>query len=157
FDRVTGVTSDAPPRVGALTIGRTTGKATLTHYQRRLWRADHQWKVGTQFELGGHDSISVIPTGTRYESRAGVPVQASSAEASHVGGQAMTTSAFVTDATTVKDRVTLDAGVRFDHSRAFSQDLHAVDSDGRETSSVTPGRGTMYAWNLWSPRLGVTA
>ena len=54
------------------------------------------------------------------------------------------------------DRLTINAGVRFDHSRAISQDLHALDSTGRETDAIIRGLGTLYTWNLWSPRLGVT-
>ena len=49
-------------------------------------------------------------------------------------------------------------GVRFDHSRAISsQDLHAVDTEGHETSEIIQGLGTLYTWNVVSPRLGVTA
>ena len=48
-------------------------------------------------------------------------------------------------------------GVRFDHSRAISQDLHAVDAEGRDTSEIVQGLGTLYTWNVVSPRLGITA
>ena len=47
-------------------------------------------------------------------------------------------------------------GVRFDHSRAISQDLHALDSQGRDTDAIVAGLGTLYTWNIVSPRLGVT-
>ena len=47
--------------------------------------------------------------------------------------------------------------MRFDHSRAISQDLHAPGTDGRETSAIIGGLGTLYTWNIVSPRLGVTA
>ena len=41
--------------------------------------------------------------------------------------------------------------------RAISQDLAGVDADGRPTDGVTPGLGTLYTWNVFSPRLGVIA
>ena len=69
----------------------------------------------------------------------------------------LTSSAFATDTMTLGDRLTVTGGVRFDHSRAISQDLPAVDPQGHETGAVIDGLGTMYTWNLWSPRLGVTA
>src|SRR5262249_20317977 len=47
--------------------------------------------------------------------------------------------------------------LRFDHSRAISQDLNAVDAEGRETGDVIRGLGTLYTWNVMSPRVGVTA
>jgi hypothetical protein len=157
FDRVTGVTSVGPPRTGSVTITRTTAKATLTQFTAALFGADHQWKAGGQFEQGDHHAINVIPTGTRYEDRLGEPLQAISSSAASIGGLSRTFSAFVTDAATIGDRLTVTGGVRFDHSRAISQDVGAVDASGRETGGVIQGRGNMYNWNLWSPRLGFTA
>jgi hypothetical protein len=52
--------------------------------------------------------------------------------------------------------VTINAGPRFDHSRTVSQDLTALDSQGRDTNGLVRGLGTLYAWNVWSQRLGTT-
>src|SRR5262249_53170736 len=76
FDRVTGITSDAPGGFGGLTLIRTTAKATLSHYQTGLFGADHEWKVGTQFERGEHHQPAVIPGGVRYVDNNGQPFQA---------------------------------------------------------------------------------
>ena len=157
FDRVTGITSNAPPRIGNVTITRDTAKATLTRYQADLLGAEHQWKAGGQFERGEHHAINMTPTNTRYEDRSGLPFQSISTVPAHVGGVALTASAFATDAITLRDRITINAGVRFDRSRAISQDLAAVDLQGHETGNTVPGAGTLYTWNLWSPRVGVTA
>ena len=54
FDRATGVSSGAPQTFGGLTLIRTTAKATLSHYRPGLCGADHQWKIGGQFERGEH-------------------------------------------------------------------------------------------------------
>ena len=157
FDRLTGLTSGAPPRIGNVTITRATVKATLTRFQPNLLGADHQWKVGVQFERGEHHAINRSPTNTRYEDRGGVLFQSISTVPAHTGGVALTSSAFATDAITLRDRVTINAGVRFDRSRAISQDLFAIDLAGQKTSATVAGDGTFYTWNLWSPRLGVTA
>ena len=69
----------------------------------------------------------------------------------------ITAAAFASDAITVGDRLTINAGLRFDHSRAISQDLRALDAEGRETDEIVRGLGTLYTWNVLSPRLGVTA
>ena len=70
----------------------------------------------------------------------------------------ITAAAFASDALTVGDRLTtISAGLRFDHSRAISQDLRALDAQGRETDDIVRGLGTLYTWNMVSPRLGVTA
>jgi hypothetical protein len=155
FDRVSGVTTGSRPNVGTVEISRTTAKAMLTHYRHAVG-ADHQWKIGGQFERGEHHAVNMAPTGIRYEDKGGVPLQSISSLPAHVGGMSLTSSVFATDTMTVRDRVTITAGARFDRSRAISQDLRALDRDGGETDGVIDGLGTMYVWNQWSPRLGVT-
>jgi hypothetical protein len=154
---VTNVASGAPQTFGSATIARTTAKATLTRFQAGWMGADHEWKIGGQLEKGGHDGISVIPTGVRYVDRRGQPSQSISSDPSHIGAQSVSAAAFATDALTLGQRLTINIGLRFDHTRAFSQDLSAVDLRGQETGATIPGRGTLYTWNLLSPRLGLVA
>jgi hypothetical protein len=155
FDRATGVTSGGPSALTTLTIIRNTAKATLNHYRPGWLGANHLFKVGTQIERGEHHARSFIPTGVRYLDVGGVPSERITSQPGHAGGVSLTGSLFASDAITI-DRLTVNAGVRFDHSRALHQDLHKVDEAGRETSEVVPGGGTLYAWNIVSPRLGVT-
>jgi TonB dependent receptor-like, beta-barrel/Carboxypeptidase regulatory-like domain len=156
FDRVTGVTSRAPSLLGPLTIARTTGKATLSHYQPGLWGKDQQWKVGTQIERGGHHAPMITPGGTRYVDNDGQPFQAISRAPSQEGGGLIGVAAFASDAITFGDRLTISAGVRFDHNRAFSPDVHVVNAQAVESDAIIRGAGTLYTWNIVSPRLGVT-
>jgi hypothetical protein len=85
------------------------------------------------------------------------PFQAISRDPSHEGGVAVTTSLFASDTISVRNRLTINAGVRFDNSRAISQDLSALDAQGHQTNDIVGGLGTLYTWNIVSPRLGVTA
>jgi hypothetical protein len=155
-DRLTGVFSGAPQTFGGLTLIRTTAKGTLNHYRPGLLGADHQWRIGGQLEKGEHRLSTIIPTGVRYVDKSGQPFQAISSDPSIAGGVFITAAGFVSDAITVGDSLTINAGLRFDHSRAISQDLPVLDSQGRETDSIVRGLGTLYTWNVWSPRLGVT-
>ena len=157
LDIATNVQSGAPQQFTDLTISRTTAKATVSHYMVGLLGADHELKVGGQVEKAGHHAISVIPTGKRFIDRGGQPDQRISADPDHVGGRADTASAFASDTLRLGNRFTINAGVRFDHSRATSQDLSAVDLEGRATGATVSGLGTLYTWNVWSPRLGVAA
>jgi hypothetical protein len=109
-----------------------------------------------QVERGGHHVPTIIPGGTRYVDNNGQPFQAISRAPGQEGGAFVGGAAFASDALTVGDRLTINAGVRFDHNRAFSPDLHALDAQGRETDEVVSGSGTLYTWNIVSPRLGVT-
>ena len=154
--RGTNVQSGAPQTFGGLILRRTTVKGTLNHYQPRLLGTNHQWRIGGQLEKGEHELSSIIPTGIRYVDLAGQPFQATWSDPSIMGGQFITTAAFVSDAITAGNRLTINAGLRFDHSRAISQDLPMLDAQGHETGSVVSGLGALYTWNVWSPRLGVT-
>lgn len=155
LDVTTNVFSLAPMQFGAIEQSRTTAKATLTHYRARLWGADHEWKTGLQLDKGQHSAVTIIPGGVRYLYQGPQPFRAISAAPSNAGGQFITTAVFLSDALTLRDRVTINAGVRFDHNRGISQDIDALDADARKTG-VIRGAGTMYTQRVWSPRLGVT-
>jgi len=156
-DVATGINSGAPPLLGSPTIARTTVKTTLSHYMAGWAGADHQLKVGAQFEQGGHHAVNMVPSGARYIDSAGQPSQKISRAPFNAGAMFRSAAAFASDGITLGDRLTFNAGVRFDHTRAISQDLHAVDAQGRETSDIVHGLGTLYTWNIVSPRLGATA
>jgi hypothetical protein len=157
IDRDTGVTTAAPPQIGGLTLIRTTARATLTTYVPRILSVDHEVKFGAQWERGEQIGANVIPTGMRFEDRAGQPSRRISSDPSRTAGLALSASAFVTDAIALANRITLNAGIRFDSSRAVSQDVNALDRDGNDTSEIVRGLGTLYTWNVVSPRLGLTA
>ena len=155
-DRVTGLSSGGPPSFGNFNLMRTTAKATLTHYRPGTLGADHGLKVGGQVEEGHHDALVIIPTSARYIDNNGQPFQAVSRDPATPGGEFVTAGAFASDAMTIGDRLTINMGIRFDHSRAISPDLPARDLAGQETDATVHGLGTLYTWNVWSPRLGVT-
>jgi hypothetical protein len=139
-----------------LNLNRVTAKAVLNHYKSGWFGGDHQMRVGTQFERGEHDAPAVIPGGVRYVDNGGQPFQSISRTPAISGGRFNTTALFASDSLTVNDRVTVNAGVRFDHSDAISQDLPALDAQGNETDDVIKGLGKLYTWNVLSPRLGAT-
>jgi hypothetical protein len=154
-DLATGLASGGPQQFGGLTLIRTTAKASLTHFRAGFLGADHELKVGAQVEKGEHFGYTAIPGGVRYTDNNGQPFQATFRQPFTNGGQFITTGLFASDAVRLA-RVTLNLGLRFDHNRAISQDLPARDLDGRETGEMIPGAGTLYTWDVFSPRLGLT-
>jgi hypothetical protein len=156
FDQDSQIASGAPDRFGTLTLIRTNSKATMDHYRPSILGADHQARFGVQVERGEHHLSSIIPTGVRFVDRSGQPYQAVSSDPSIAGGVFVTTSGFISDAISIGDGLIINAGLRFDHSRAISQDLPVIDAEGRETDAMINGLGTLFTWNVWSPRLGVT-
>jgi hypothetical protein len=157
FDQATKFFSGAPPQIGNVKGIRTAAKATLSHYRPGLVGADHEWRIGGQIESGEHRSLRVIPTGSRFIDNNGFPSQSISSDPSNAGGRVFMAAAFASDAVTLRNWLTINAGVRFDHSRASSQDLRELDSEGHDTGAIVHGLGTLYSWNVWSPRLGLTA
>jgi outer membrane receptor protein involved in Fe transport len=93
----------------------------------------------------------------RYNDSNGLPFQAEYREPSIAGGRADMVAFFASDSIALNDRVTVNLGIRYDHSRASSQDVPALDASGGETDQTIAGLGTLYTWNVVSPRLGLTA
>ncbi len=156
FDRITGVSSGNVQQIGGLTLNRVTAKGVLNRYQTGMLGADHQLRVGTEVERGEHHQPAVIPGGVRFVDSSGQPFQSVSRAPSISGGRFNAVAIFASDSVTVRDRVTVNAGLRFDHSDAISQDVPALDAAGLETDRTVTGAGRLYTWNVVSPRLGVT-
>ena len=156
-DLSTGISSANAGQLTGLMLDRMTAKAVLHRFVSGAAGTDHHFKVGTAFERGEHQLNKSIPGGMQFLDFNGGPRQVVLRAPSLTGGVFLTGALFASDSFTLNDRVTADAGVRFDHSRAISQDLPALDADGNETGAIEPGLGTMYTWNVISPRLGLTA
>ena len=157
-DSVTGITSGAPPSFAQLTVERTTGQATISHYSPGLLGADHQWKVGTQLERGGHHAINGIPTGVRFIDVNGQRSQAVSVAPFNVGGLFVTAAALRErrhHASVTGSRSMRGCGsiTRAPPARICPLSI----AQAHETAEIVRGLGTLYTWNLFSPRVGVTA
>jgi hypothetical protein len=149
--------SRAPQTIGEVKHSRASAKVTAGHYRPRLLGADHEWKVGAQLDRGEHRGHMVIPGGERQVYNGGVLQQRTLQDPTHSGGEFVTAAAFVSDTLRLGSRVTINGGIRFDHTRAISQDMHRLDANGDDTGEMIDGRGTMGTWNTMSPRLGVIA
>jgi Carboxypeptidase regulatory-like domain len=156
IDQPGNVWSQAPQTIGEVKHSRASAKVTAAHYGPKLLGADHEWKVGAQLDRGEHRGHMVIPGGERQVYNLGVLQQRIVQDPTHSGGEWVAGGAFVSD-TLRLGRVTINAGVRFDHTRAISQDMHRLDANGDDTGEMIDGRGTMGTWNTVSPRLGVIA
>jgi hypothetical protein len=154
-DLSTGLSSGNASQMGGLMLDRFTAKAVLHRYQPGWLGAEHHVKLGTQFERGEHRLRQAFPGGVQFVDNNGAPSEAIFRGPSIAGGVFVTTALFASDSVTFKDRLTAEAGLRFDRTRAISQDLPAVDAVGQETDAVIPGLGTLYTLHMLSPRFGV--
>lgn len=154
-DLATGLSSGGPLSFGTFTMARTTAKATLSHYRTDLFAGDHELKAGIQIENGEHQAANAFPGGVQYTDSNGQPFQAVFRQPFRAGGEFVTTGIFAMDSVRVRGGLTLNLGVRYDHSRAISPDLAARDGEGHDTGAMIRGHGTLYTWNVVSPRLGL--
>jgi hypothetical protein len=157
IDQITGISSGNASQITTLHLDRITAKVVLHRFQSEWLGTDHEFKIGAQFERGEHRLLSIVPGGVRLIDSNSAPFQAMFRAPSIAGGVFVTPAAFASDTLNVKGRITVDAGVRFDHSRAINPDLPVVSADGRETDTSIPGVGTLYTHDVVSPRLGFTA
>ena len=132
----------------------------ISHYRPGLLGADHEWKIGGQVERGEHHALhdhsdrradSSTTTGSRLSrSRALRPTPA---------GMFITASAFASDAITI-GRSADDQCRRCGSTTAAPSARicpRSMPHGRRNRRRSSSGLGTLYTWNVVSPRLGVTA
>jgi hypothetical protein len=156
------------PWFGTFKMGRTEVKAKLSHYAADFLGADHDFKFGVQHTRGFHSAVYGYPGGALYYDYKYYD-DAVYAYYNYeyynyyygyfrapftYGGEFDNTGFFAEDVVTIGDRLTLNLGVRFDHTTATSQDLPAVGDLGEEIEGTIQGLGDLYTWNPISPRLG---
>ena len=112
--------------------------------------------MGAQVDRGDHRGLMLIPTGERTVYTQRRISQRTLQDSTHSAGEFATAAAFVSDTFRFGGRVTINAGLRLDHSRGISQDMPRLDDHGNDTGEIIDGKGTMGTWNTVSPRLGVT-
>ena len=154
-DQPENIWSGGPQQIGQVRQFRTTVKGTLSHYRAGWFGADHEWRMGGQFDRGEHRAVAVLPTGASSVYTNGVLTQRTQQQPANSGGRFVTAAVFVSDALRLGGRVTINPGLRFDHSRAISQDVPEFDLLLRETGRTIEGRGTVDTWNIVSPRVGL--
>ncbi len=155
IDQPENIWSGGPQQIGQVRQVRTTVKATVSHYRAGWFGGDHEWRMGAQVDRGEHRAVAVLPTGASSVYINGVLRQRTLQAPANSGGRFVTAAVFVSDAVRLGGRVTINPGLRFDHSRAISQDVPEFDALVHETGRTIEGRGTVDSWNIVSPRVGV--
>ena len=124
------------------------------HYAPALLGGSHDLKLGVQRDDGGADSIiatndtlTIFPI-TRQQSFG------TTRQPYHQGATIENWGAYVDDTYRV-GRVTLNLGVRFDHSTGGFQAFPLLDQLARPTGQLSPERNPLFTWNPINPRVGV--
>jgi len=154
YDLLTAVTSNAPwwPFEGRHT--RFEANAKLSYFAEDFLGGNHEFKIGAQFNRGGHHQICDYSGGRHYYDYGGEPYLRYDHQPFYYGGQVDDTAVFIDDSWTLGDRLTLNLGLRYDHINASIPEedkwvgWHKVD--GEKTQRLDD----YIVWDYVSPRIG---
>jgi outer membrane receptor protein involved in Fe transport len=155
FDLATGVFSGGALYFGDTSERKTDVRAKLSHYAAGFLESDHDFKFGAQFVVASSRGYYGYPGAVHYLDYYGQPFVARYRDTYSYGGAFDNIGVFAEDSVRVGDRLTLNLGLRFDYSKAKNPDVPEYDELGNETGNTIAGRGTVYDWSVFSPRLGV--
>ena len=132
---------------------RTGFNGKLSHFSDKFLGGSHDFKLGVQYAVGGSDYVTgyndyIYTYGT-------TPAYGYTQLPFHRGGVMKTLGFFADDTYRLGQRVVLNVGVRYDHSRALFSDQPVLDKTGNPTSTIVPGKSN-YTWDKLSPRVGLT-
>jgi hypothetical protein len=152
-DEVSGVASGGAPSFNNPSTQLQGQAAKISHYIQGS-RIEHNLRAGLQFNESSAASFSAYPSGVQYMDLNGAPDQASLRDAFVSGAAYTSQGVWGEDQLTLAGRVTLSLGLRFDRMHATSPDEPAVDNQLHPTGATIKGLGSMFTWNVWSPRVG---
>jgi hypothetical protein len=155
LDLASGVFSGGALYFGDTLERKTDVRAKLSQYAADFLGSDHDFEFGAQFIVAGSQGYYAYPGGVHYLDYDGQPFLARYRDTYSYGGSFDSLGVFAQDSVRVGERLTLDLGVRFDTSRAENPDVPEHDALGSDTGNTITGRGFLYRWSVFSPRLGI--
>jgi len=153
-DDATGVLSNAPGWSGKWDINTHQVNAGLSHFAEDFLGADHDFKVGVQYNRGSLEAMGGYPGGGYYIDYYGEPYLLYQQQQYMYGGIVDRIGAFLDDSISIGDRLTVNFGLRFDHQKATYPALPLLDG-WEKTSEKAPRIDDLITWNVFSPRIGI--
>jgi outer membrane receptor protein involved in Fe transport len=163
-DSGTGLTSGNGATGSRQVHNRTTVDASLAHSSSDFIKGSHDFKFGFQTQYATQVTNTLTFSNVTYTDLNGAPYTATFKNPAVIGGRLRQNGAYAQDNWSLNDRVTLNLGVRFDHTAG---DIPSLDSQttliGLDTTAPSapsnttfPGVPNLIAVNSVSPRLGFT-
>jgi outer membrane receptor protein involved in Fe transport len=156
-DQGIGIASQNATQAQRIYQNRTTIDASLSRNASDFIKGSHDFKFGVQLSSATQINDISVFNGVSFNDRNGAPYQATFRDPRATGGRVRGTGAFVQDNWTVADRLTLNLGLRFDHTTGDIPAMEQYDTRALEPIGVTfPALGTLMTFNNVSPRVGLT-
>jgi hypothetical protein len=134
------------------TSTKTAGSVKLSHFADDFMGGSHDFKFGVQYNTGGHDYLEGY--NDYIYTYSGTPAYGYTQLPFHLGGHMNNIGVFADDSFRVTKRLTLNVGLRYDHSVASFPAFDIVDHEGNPTGQKSPEVSSLYTWNTVSPRIG---
>ena len=135
---------------------RTTVTGKLSHHATEFLGSGHDFKLGLQYNDAPMNGLYSINDFVLSYSVNGVPHGYGYQYSPYrYGGTATTIGGFVDDAVEIGSRLTLNLGVRYDHTHTRAFPEAQLDKNAQPTSLTFPGID-YYTWNTVSPGLDST-
>jgi len=154
LDGYYGVTSGAPGWVWMGKMSRDQANASFTYFAEDFLGGDHDFKVGVQYMKGTSEWVGGYPGGKLYYLYQDYPYYIYQQQPFMYGGTTNTLGAFVDDSWKIGDRLTVNLGLRFDHTNASIPSWFVYDG-WEKTSTRVPGLDDLIVWDTIAPRLGL--
>jgi outer membrane receptor protein involved in Fe transport len=134
---------------------RTTVNGKVSHHASDFLGGSHDFKFGLQYNDAPATGLYAINdrvyTYTVGDTLSGYGYIY---QPYKYGGTATTWGGFVDDAVQIGDRLTLNLGVRYDHTHTRSFDEPELDKQAQPTGKSFSGLD-YYTWNTFAPRIGL--
>jgi outer membrane receptor protein involved in Fe transport len=137
-----------------LNVSKTTVNAKISHYADDFLGGSHDFKFGAQYGYATAGGVYGYNDFVLYYASGGVQVGYGYERLPFsYGGNTKTIGVFADDTFQVNDRLTLNLGLRFDTSNAYSPEQPELDENENETGNTFPA-ADYFTWTNFSPRLG---
>jgi hypothetical protein len=133
---------------------RTGMSGKISHLADKFLGGSHDFKLGVQYSGGGRDAIIGINDYLYIVN--GKPSYGYTRLPWHSGGLIRSIGTYADDTYRLGNVVTLNLGLRYDHSQAEYPSFPILDASGNPTGQNSPGNSDVYHWNVVSPRIGGT-
>ncbi|MGH9144364.1 MAG: TonB-dependent receptor [Vicinamibacterales bacterium] len=135
---------------------QTSLSATLSRSADNFIKGSHDFKFGVQYAQGTNLQNQGLTGGQSFLDYYGLPYRMTVRTTSSVIGRVRTAGGFAQDNWTPSERVTLNLGVRFDHSMGDIPATDQLDPTFSNSVDTYAGLSDVIGYNNTSPRVGAT-
>ena len=155
YDGYTGMTTKNSYWWGDWPQHQHSVQATVSHFADDFLQGDHEFKFGVVYQHSYAGWKWGFHSGKYYYDWNGYPYYVYLMNPEEYGGVTRRISAFLDDSWSIHNCLTLNLGVRFDHTRGGYPEFDRLDANANPTGEKIPGDLDLIRWDTWSPRLGI--